>query len=192
MREEERSYKHWLANCSAAEQTLLRSLSEQEIREYFYADLEFGTAGMRGILRLGRNGMNKYTVARATQGLADYIKAQGQQKKGVVISYDSRHMSREFASVTAQILAHNGIKVYLYDALRPVPLLSFGVRHYGAYAGVMITASHNPKEYNGYKVYGQDGAQLAPDSASEVQRLIERLDFFGIEAMQMQEAVAEG
>ena len=192
MREEERSYKHWLANCSAAEQTLLRSLSEQEIREYFYADLEFGTEGMRGILRLGRNGMNKYTVARATQGLADYIKAQGQQKKGVVISYDSRHMSREFASVTAQILAHNGIKVYLYDALRPVPLLSFGVRHYGAYAGVMITASHNPKEYNGYKVYGQDGAQLAPDSASEVQRLIERLDFFGIEAMQMQEAVAEG
>lgn len=162
MREEERSYKHWLASCSAAEQALLCSLSEQEIREYFYADLEFGTAGMRGILRLGRNGMNKYTVARATQGLADYIKAQGQQKRGVVISYDSRHMSREFASVTAQILAHNGIMVYLYDALRPVPLLSFGVRYYGAYAGVMITASHNLKNITAIRFMGRTAHSWRP------------------------------
>lgn len=149
---------------------------------------------MRGIIRTGTNGMNERTVARATLGLAEFIKAHGEDaaRRGVVISYDSRFKSREFAELTARVLAQAGVKAILYDALRPVPLLSFGVRYFKAFAGVMITASHNPKEYNGYKVYGGDGAQLAPEAANEVLSQINRLDYFNIPCAQMEDAQLRG
>ena len=141
-------YKRWLELGSAQERSELAGLDQSEIKERFYTELEFGTAGMRGIIRTGTNGMNERTVARATLGLAEFIKAHGEDaaRRGVVISYDSRFKSREFAELTARVLAQAGVKAILYDALRPVPLLSFGVRYFKAFAGVMITASHNPKE----------------------------------------------
>ena len=182
----------WLANVEPEQKRELLGLSEEERRESFYTELEFGTAGMRGILRLGSNGMNEYTVGRATAGLADYVVSCGRQSDGVVISYDSRHRSREFARLTACILAANGVRSYLYDRLRPVPLLSFGVRHFKAYAGVMITASHNPKEYNGYKVYGSDGAQLSLEPAAAMLERIRAKSYFGIEAADFDAAVEAG
>ena len=133
--------------------------NKDEIEDRFYKELEFGTAGLRGIIGAGTNRMNKYTVGKATQGLANYIKEQGTQDKGVAISYDSRKMSKEFSMQTALILNANGIKTYLFENLRPVPELSFAVRELKCTAGVMITASHNPPKYNGYKVYWDDGAQ---------------------------------
>lgn len=168
----------------------LKGLADKEIKERFYCELEFGTAGMRGIIRSGTNGMNERTVSRATLGLARYIKSCGSEAagRGVVISYDSRLKSREFALLTAQVLAGAGVKAILYDALRPVPLLSFGVRYFHAFAGVMITASHNPKEYNGYKVYGEDGAQLAPEAASRVLAEISSLDYFDLPCMETEDA----
>ena len=135
---------------------------EEEKKECFWAPLEFGTAGMRGIIDLGVNRMNRFTVGRATKGLADCICSLGgdAKERGVVIARDTRRKSGEFAVLTAKILAANGIRVYLYEDVRPVPMCSFAVRKLGAEAGVMITASHNPKAYNGYKVYGADGAQM--------------------------------
>lgn len=187
-------YKRWLELGSAQERSELAGLDQSEIKERFYTELEFGTAGMRGIIRTGTNGMNERTVARATLGLAEFIKAHGEDaaRRGVVISYDSRFKSREFAELTARVLAQAGVKAILYDALRPVPLLSFGVRYFKAFAGVMITASHNPKEYNGYKVYGGDGAQLAPEAANEVLSQINRLDYFNIPCAQMEDAQLKG
>ena len=187
-------YKRWLELGSAQERSELAGLDQSEIKERFYTELEFGTAGMRGIIRTGTNGMNERTVARATLGLAEFIKAHGEDaaRRGVVISYDSRFKSREFAELTARVLAQAGVKAILYDALRPVPLLSFGVRYFKAFAGVMITASHNPKEYNGYKVYGGDGAQLAPEAANEVLSQINRLDYFNIPCAQMEDAQLRG
>ncbi len=135
---------------------------DKEIRERFYADLEFGTAGLRGIIGAGINRMNIYVVRRATQGLADYIKKQGGENKGVAIAYDSRRMSPEFSMEAALTLAANGIKAYRFESLRPTPELSFAVRHLGCIAGINVTASHNPPEYNGYKVYWEDGAQITP------------------------------
>ncbi len=136
--------------------------NEKEIEERFYKDLEFGTAGLRGILGAGSNRMNVYTVRRATQGLANYIISQNKKDQGVAIAFDSRHMSTEFADEAAKTLAANGIKAYVFDALRPTPELSFAVRYLGCCAGINITASHNPPEYNGYKVYWEDGAQITP------------------------------
>ena len=159
-------YEQWLADPYFDEDTKneLRAIAddENEIKERFYMDLEFGTAGLRGIIGAGINRMNIYTVRRATQGLANYIKKQGGEEKGVAIALDSRRMSPEFAMEAAMTLAANGIKAYKFESLRPTPELSFAVRELGCIAGINITASHNPPEYNGYKVYWEDGAQFTP------------------------------
>ena len=159
-------YEQWLANpyFDDATKEELKNIAEEEneIKERFYMDLEFGTAGLRGIIGAGTNRMNIYVVRRATQGLANYIAKVGKQSQGVAIAYDSRHMSPEFAQEAALCLAANGIKAYIFESLRPTPELSFAVRHLGCVAGINITASHNPPEYNGYKVYWEDGAQFTP------------------------------
>ena len=167
----------------------------KEIEDRFYRDLEFGTAGLRGVLGAGTNRMNVYTVAKASEGLAKYILSCGEEavKRGVVISYDSRHFSPEFAQITAQVLAANGIPSKLADELRPVPVLSFSVRYFKAFAGVMITASHNPSKYNGYKVYGEDGGQVPPEAADAVLSNIEAIsDIRTIKMMDIEEAKAKG
>ncbi len=164
MKDYMKEYKRWCESAEFDEETKSELISimgdEKEIEDRFYKELEFGTAGLRGVIGAGTNRMNKYTVGKATQGLANYIVEQGTQEKGVAISYDSRKMSKEFSEQTALILNANGIKTYLFENLRPVPELSFAVRELGCTAGVMITASHNPPKYNGYKVYWDDGAQI--------------------------------
>ncbi len=159
-------YKEWLDNpyFDDATKAELKAIAddEKEIEERFYMDLEFGTAGLRGIIGAGTNRMNVYTVRKATQGLANYIASVGGQAKGVAIAYDSRRMSLEFADEAALCLAANGIKAYVFESLRPTPELSYAVRRLGCIAGINITASHNPPEYNGYKVYWEDGAQITP------------------------------
>ena len=159
-------YESWLADPYFDEATKqeLRDIAgnEDEIKERFYKDLEFGTAGLRGVIGAGTNRMNVYIVRRATQGLANYILGQGKQAQGVAIAYDSRRMSPEFAMESALTLCANGIKAYLFESLRPTPELSYAVRYLGCAAGINITASHNPAEYNGYKVYWEDGAQITP------------------------------
>lgn len=180
-------YNEWLAaaELTADERARLRSMTEEEKKECFWAPLEFGTAGMRGIIDLGVNRMNRFTVGRATKGLADYICSLGgdAKERGVVIARDTRRKSGEFAVLTAKILAANGIRAYLYEDVRPVPMCSFAVRKLGAEAGVMITASHNPKVYNGYKVYGADGAQMSPESTDKVVGFIEKTPYFGIKSI---------
>lgn len=180
-------YNEWLAaaELTADERARLRSMTEEEKRECFWAPLEFGTAGMRGIIDLGVNRMNRFTVGRATKGLADYICSLGgdAKERGVVIARDTRRKSGEFAVLTAKILAANGIRAYLYEDVRPVPMCSFAVRKLGAEAGVMITASHNPKVYNGYKVYGADGAQMSPENTDKVVGFIEKTPYFGIKSL---------
>lgn len=167
-------YEDWLYSkkLSEAEIKELESIKDQpkEILYRFGKTMDFGTAGMRGIIGLGTNMMNVYTVRQATQGLADYICSLGKKamKRGVVISYDTRRMSYEFAYNTAVVLVSNGIKTYLFNSVHPVPMLSYAVRKLKTTAGVMITASHNPKEYNGYKVYGEDGAQMSPEATAKV------------------------
>lgn len=166
MKDYKKIYEEWLANPYFDEATKeeLRAIAgdENEIKERFYMDLEFGTAGLRGIIGAGINRMNIYVVRRATQGLANYIIKQGGQGKGVAIAYDSRRMSPEFADEAARTLAANGIMAYKFESLRPTPELSFAVRQLGCIAGINVTASHNPPEYNGYKVYWADGAQITP------------------------------
>ena len=165
-------YEQWLANPYFDEATKeeLKGISEDEneIKERFYMDLEFGTAGLRGIIGAGTNRMNIYVVRRATQGLANYIAKVDKKAQGVAIAYDSRHMSPEFAEEAALCLAANGIKAYIFESLRPTPELSFAVRHLGCVAGINVTASHNPPEYNGYKVYWEDGAQITPPHDSGI------------------------
>ena len=162
---------------------------EEEIKDRFYKDLEFGTAGMRGVIGNGTNRMNKYTVTRATQGLANYILRQGTEAKGVVIAYDSRNMSPEFSMQTALCLNANGIKTYMFDTLRPVPELSFAVRELGCTAGIMITASHNPPEYNGYKVYWDDGAQIVAPHDKEIIAEVNKVkDYSLIRSISLEEA----
>ena len=174
-------YQSWLNNpkISEKERKELESITdnEKEIEYRFGKDLEFGTAGMRGFIGLGTNMMNVYTVRRATQGLCEYIKSLGKKEmsRGVVISYDTRRMSIEFACACAVVLASNGIKTYLFNDVHPVPMLSFAVRELNTIAGVMITASHNPKEYNGYKVYGEDGAQMSPEATAKVVEYINQI-----------------
>ncbi|MBR5899912.1 MAG: phospho-sugar mutase, partial [Clostridia bacterium] len=165
-----------LSETEKAELNSIRD-DEKEVEYRFGKNLEFGTAGMRGIIGMGTNMLNIYTVRQATQGLSMYIKTLGRSalKRGVVISYDTRRMSKEFAYNAAVVLASNGIKAYLFDTERPVPMLSFAVRELKTVAGIMITASHNPKEYNGYKVYGPDGAQMSPEATKVVVSYIESL-----------------
>lgn len=166
------NYKAWLTDEVFDEGTKaeLRALegNEKEIEDRFYRDLEFGTAGLRGIIGAGTNRMNKYTVGRATQGLANYINKKGIKDPSVAIAHDSRRFSRAFSEEAARVLNSNGIKVYLFEDLRPTPELSFAVRHLGTTAGIVVTASHNPPEYNGYKVYWSDGGQLVEPIASEL------------------------
>lgn len=177
-------YKTWLQEPSLDAQTRaeLQAIADNpdEIKLRFGSELAFGTAGLRGVMRAGTDAMNLYTVGRATQGLASYILAQGQQAalRGVVISYDCRNHSEEFASLAAEILAGNGITVYLFDSMRPTPVLSFAVLQLHCIAGINITASHNPKEYNGYKVYWEDGAQISGEIAREISEHIANTPFF--------------
>ena len=178
-----KEYELWLSNVSDEEKPELEKIkgNEEEIKDRFYQSLEFGTAGLRGVIGLGLNRINKYVVARATQGLANQLKKTnpGCSNLSVSIAYDSRHKSDEFAKVSACVLAANGIKAYLFSELKPVPELSFSVLYKKADAGIAITASHNPAKYNGYKVYGKDGAQLNPELASIVLEEIEKTPIFG-------------
>ena len=193
-------YKKWLDSdmLSASEKEELKSIAndEKEIESRFYTDLSFGTAGMRGIRGIGRNRMNKYNIRKATQGLSNYIiKETGEvgKKKGVAIAYDSRLDSVENAINTAMTLAGNGIKVYLFDGVRSTPELSFAVRELKTQAGIMITASHNPKEYNGYKVYWEDGAQIVDPQATGIVSSVAAVDIFtGIKIMEEKEAIDKG
>ena len=166
----------------------------KELEDRFYRDLEFGTAGMRGVLGIGTNRINVYNVRHATAGVAAYVNKEGKQaaERGVLIGYDTRIMSREFAEETAKVLSKAGIKVYLFDTVHSVPEVSFGIRELGCAAGVMITASHNPKEYNGYKVYGPDGGQLPPEAVQIVIDEMARTDIFSIEYDDLDTAIAKG
>ena len=148
-----------------------------ELEDSFYKNLEFGTGGLRGIMGAGTNRMNRYTVGMATQGLSNYIKNcfRGRASLAVAVAYDSRNNSREFAGITASVFASNGFRVYLFDELRPTPVLSFAIRHYKCVAGVMITASHNPKEYNGYKAYWEDGAQITAPHDENIIAEVEKI-----------------
>lgn len=166
---------------------------DNEIKERFYSDLAFGTAGLRGIIGAGINRMNIYVVRKATQGLADYILEQGTDKKRVTIAFDSRHMSPEFADEAALCLAANGIKAYIFESLRPTPELSFAVRYYNCIAGINITASHNPPEYNGYKVYWEDGAQFTPPHDKGVTAKVNAItDISKVKTMSREEAIRAG
>ena len=189
------NYEAWLHNFAADAETV-RELTaiagdEKEMEDRFYRGLSFGTAGMRGVLGAGTNRMNGYTVRRATQGLADYLNAHTKNPT-VVIAYDSRRKSAEFAMETALVLAANGVHAKLFDALRPVPVLSFAVRWLNADAGVVITASHNPPQYNGYKVYGPDGAQIGPETADEVTAAIEAIAYGAEKKLDADTAKAKG
>ncbi len=167
--------------------------NREEIEDRFYKTLEFGTAGLRGVLGAGTNRMNVFTVRQATAGLAEYIKKTGHTERGVVIAYDSRHFSPEFALEAAKVLCANNIKVYLFESLRPTPELSFPVRHLHCIAGIVITASHNPAKYNGYKVYGEDGGQMPLDAANAVTEEIRKTDMLtGPSVMDEKEALSKG
>ncbi len=190
-------YHQWLEDACFDEETKqeLRTIegNEKEITERFYKDLEFGTAGLRGIIGAGTNRMNYYTVRKATQGLANYILSQKTEEKGVAIAYDSRHMSPEFANEAALCLAANGIKAYVFPELRPTPELSFAVRKLGCMAGINITASHNPSNYNGYKVYWADGAQITPPHDKGIMAEVEKLtDFSTLKTMDKETAMKKG
>ena len=192
-----KEYEKWCTEPSFDEETKKELLeikgNDEEIKDRFYKELEFGTAGLRGVIGMGTNRMNKYTVGKATQGLANYIIEQGTQDKGVAISYDSRRMSDEFSLQTALILNANGIKTYLFEKLRPVPELSFAVRQLGCTAGIMITASHNPPKYNGYKVYWDDGSQIvAPRDKDIIAKVRAISDFKEIKTMSKEDAIKKG
>ena len=190
-------YSQWLADPSIDEETKaeLKSIAgnDAEIKERFYKELEFGTGGLRGIIGAGSNRLNIYTVGKATQGLANYIKKEGTQAQGVAIAFDSRHMSPEFADEAALCLAANGIKAYVFDALRPTPELSFAIRELGCISGIVVTASHNPPEYNGYKAYWEDGAQVtAPKDKDIIEEVRAVTDYNDVKTMDKQEAMDKG
>lgn len=190
-------YQEWLTNPYFDADTKAELMSikddENEIKERFYQDLEFGTAGLRGIIGAGTNRMNTYVVRKATQGLANYILKSGKQAQGVAIAYDSRRMSPEFADVAALCLAANGIKAYVFESLRPTPELSYAVRKLGCIAGINITASHNPPEYNGYKVYWEDGAQITPPHDKGIMADVKAItDYTTLKTMGLDEAKAAG
>ena len=190
-------YQDWLSNpyFDADTKAELEGLKddENEIKERFYTDLEFGTAGLRGVIGAGTNRMNIYTVRKATQGLANYIQKSGNADKGVAIAFDSRRMSPEFADEAALCLAANGIKAYVFESLRPTPELSYAVRKLGCIAGINITASHNPPEYNGYKVYWEDGAQITPPHDKGIMDEVKAVvDYTTMKTMPLDEAKAKG
>ena len=190
-------YEEWCNNKVFDEETRKELIAlkgnDQEIKERFYKDLEFGTGGLRGIIGAGTNRMNIYTVGKATQGLANKIIKENGQNKGVAIAYDSRHMSKEFSEMTALILNANGIKSYRFESLRPTPELSFAVRELGCIAGVVITASHNPPEYNGYKAYWEDGAQVTPPKDKELIDEVNSItDYKAIKKMNKEDAIKAG
>lgn len=190
-------YQKWCESPEFDEETKNELIAikedKNEIEDRFYKELEFGTAGLRGVIGAGTNRMNRYTVGKATQGLANYIIEQGTQDKGVAISYDSRKMSKEFSMQTALILCANGIKAYLFENLRPVPELSFAVRSLGCTAGVMITASHNPPKYNGYKVYWDDGSQIVAPRDKDIIQKVRNIECFSeIKKITQKEAEEKG
>ncbi len=192
-----KEYEAWCTDPGFDEHTRaeLKALEgdEAEILDRFYRRLEFGTGGLRGVIGAGSNRMNIYTVRQATQGLADYICMQGGRERGVAIAFDSRNMSPEFAKEAALCLNANGIRVYLFESLRPTPELSFAVRYLGCMAGIVITASHNPREYNGYKVYWEDGAQITPPHDKNILAQVERVtDFSMVKTMKEEEAKEAG
>lgn len=192
-----KNYEYWCTSpiFDDATKSELKSLegNEDEIFDRFYRELEFGTGGLRGVIGAGTNRMNFYTVGKATQGLANFINKQGAAAKGVAIAFDSRRMSPEFADTAACVLAANGIKAYIFDSLRPTPELSFALRTLGCTAGIVVTASHNPPEYNGYKVYWEDGAQItAPKDAQIIGEVNAIKDYAEIKKMTTEEAKAAG
>ena len=187
-------YERWLSSAVFDEDTKreLRALTdEKEIEDRFYRDLAFGTGGLRGVLGAGSNRMNAYTVGRASQGLAAFLRAEGMEG-GVVIAYDSRRCSDVFARDTARILAANGIRTYLFESLRPTPVLSFAVRYFHAAAGVVITASHNPPEYNGYKVYFSDGCQIVPPYDKRIIDHVNAVSYEDVVRISEEEALSQG
>ena len=180
-------------DAATKEELLAIRNDEKEIEDRFYKELEFGTGGLRGVIGAGTNRMNIYTVRKATQGLANYIKKEGGQEKGVAIAYDSRNMSPEFADEAALCLAANGIKAYVFDALRPTPELSFALRTLGCIAGIVVTASHNPPEYNGYKAYWEDGAQVtAPRDKDIINEVRAVTSYDDVYTMDKAEAMEKG
>ena len=190
-------FNFWLEDDYFDEETKKELLAirndDKEVEDRFYRELEFGTGGLRGVIGAGTNRMNLYTVRKATQGLANYILAQGTQDKGISIAYDSRRMSPEFADEAALCMAANGIKAYVFDALRPTPELSFSVRYLGCTAGIVITASHNPPEYNGYKVYWEDGAQVTSPRDKDIISYVKNVtDYHTVKTMDKAEAIAKG
>lgn len=197
MEKYQEKYNEWYNNPIFDEKTKedLRNMinNEEEKKDSFYKDLEFGTAGLRGIVGTGTNRMNKYTVGKATQGLANYIVKKNGQKRGVAIAHDSRHMSKEFCEYTALVLNANGIKTYIFDSLRPTPELSYTVRKLGCISGIVITASHNPPKYNGYKVYWEDGGQITDPIDKEIITEVDGItDFSTIKTMSKEEAISKG
>ena len=191
------TYEAWMNSPYFSDETKAELLAirddAHEIEERFYKELEFGTAGLRGIIGAGTNRMNIYTVRKATQGLANYIIKCNACDRGVAISYDSRHMSPEFADEAALCLAANGIKAYVFTSLRPTPELSFAVRYYGCTAGINVTASHNPSNYNGYKVYWEDGAQITPPHDSGIMAEVLAIkDYADVKTMPKEEALKNG
>ena len=192
-------YKFWLESDCFDEKTKeeLRSIADddKEIQDRFYKNLKFGTGGMRGIMGAGTNRMNIYTVTKATQGLAEYILEVGPEaaKRGVVIAHDCRNMSAEFTEASALCLNANGIKTYVFDALRPTPELSFAVRELGCIAGIVVTASHNPPEYNGYKVYWEDGSQIVSPQDQDILKHVANVERYeDVKTMDKDKAVADG
>lgn len=191
------TYQRWLDNPHVPDylKEELKAMDEATKEDAFYTDLEFATAGMRGLIGAGSNRINIFVVRQATEGLAKLIASKGPEakKRGVVIAYDSRHFSKEFAFESAQVLANHGIKAYIFESLRPTPLLSFAVRHLQTLSGIMITASHNPAPFNGYKVYGEDGGQMPPQDASALTAYIREVsDPFSIALADRDEAIASG
>lgn len=172
-------YRRWLEKATLDPDLIpeLRAMENDRVEDAFYRDLAFGTGGLRGVIGAGTNRVNVYTIAKASQGLADFLKKQG-KAPSVVIGFDSRIKSERFAQTAAGVFAANGVKVHIWPNLMPVPTVSFATRYLGASAGVMITASHNPSKYNGYKVYGPDGCQITTQAAGEILQEIEKLDIF--------------
>ena len=168
------NYEYWLTFDEETRKELESITDKAELEDRFYKELEFGTGGLRGIMGAGANRMNKYTVSKATKGLADYLNAEFYGEKSVAIAFDSRNNSSEFAKNAAGVLCAAGIKVFLFETLMPTPVLSFAVRYHNCTAGIVITASHNPKEYNGYKVYDSKGCQLVPQYADKVIAYVNR------------------
>ena len=189
-------YKRWVSNEGLTKEvrSALESMDEKEIEESFYKNLEFGTAGLRGILGAGTNRMNEYTVAQAAYGLGKKVASMGPLavKRGVAIAYDVRHRSKEFAKITTEVLATFGIKTYIFDDIRPTPFLSFAIRKLSTIAGVVVTASHNPKDYNGYKVYWETGAQILEDTANDILENMKGIDIFDVKRISFDEVLKMG